>query len=310
MILKKENIAKVAFFAIIAFCLFGVIDSATALALGFIFSIIFKNPFLQASKKGIHYLLKIAVVGLGFGMSIKEAIDASVNGIGLVILSIFITVFLGIFLGKLLKVDKHLSFLVTSGTAICGGSAIAAVSPVIKADSKLITIALAIVFTLNSIALLIFPGLGHFFHLTQEQFGLWAATAIHDTSSVVGAALSYGDEALKIATTLKLSRTLWIIPLSLLAMFLFKSKDEKIKIPYFILGFILAIIINSYTLLPNIISENIVLLSKRMLVLTLFLIGTTLSITEIRKIGVKPLFLALSLWIFISTFSLVYILFI
>ena len=167
--------------------------------------------------------------------------------------------------------------------------------------------ALGTVFLLNSIALLIFPAIGHFLNLTQDQFGLWAAIAIHDTSSVVGAAMSYGDEALRIATTVKLSRTLWIIPLSIFSMFLFKTKGQKIKVPYFILLFILAIMINSYDVLPTIITSNIVLLSKRLLVVTLFLVGSTISIADVKQTGFKPIILAVSLWIFISIFSLVYI---
>ena len=166
---------------------------------------------------------------------------------------------------------------------------------------------MGIVFLLNSIALFVFPAIGHLLHLSQEQFGLWCAIAIHDTSSVVGAALSYGDEALKIATTVKLSRTLWIIPLSILSMFLFKTKEKKIKIPYFILLFVIAIIINSYHIIPVFITTEIVFYAKRILIITLFLVGTTISITDLKATGIKPIVLALSLWIFISIFSLVYI---
>ena len=222
-------------------------------------------------------------------------------------MSIIIIVILGTFLTRVFKIDLKLGHLITSGTAICGGSAIAAVAPVIKADSKTISIALGIVFLLNSIALFIFPPLGHFFNLNQNQFGLWCAVAIHDTSSVVGAALGYGDEALRIATTVKLSRTLWIIPLSILSMFLFKTKGEKIKIPYFIGLFILAIIINSYHILPAFITGNIVLISKRLLVLTLFLIGTTISLKDLKETGYKPILMAVILWFTISIFALFYI---
>ncbi|MEO8773315.1 MAG: putative sulfate exporter family transporter, partial [Gelidibacter sp.] len=246
-------------------------------------------------------------VGLGFGMFIKETLETSKEGFNLTFYSIILTITLGIVLTKILKLDRKLGHLITSGTSICGGSAIAAVAPVIKADSKTISLALGVVFLLNSIALLIFPPIGHFFNLTQDQFGLWAAIAIHDTSSVVGAALSYGDEALRIATTVKLSRTLWIIPLSIFSMFLFKSKGQKIKIPYFIILFILAIIINSYEVLPTAITSNIVLISKRLLLVTLFLVGSTISIKDLKQTGFKPLVLALSLWIFISIFSLIYI---
>ena len=303
----KSNIAKVIFFLLILVALFGFVTSPIALLSGFIFTFIFGNPFLKQTQKTISLLLKVAVVGLGFGMFIKETLETSKEGLSLTFFSIVLTVTLGILLAKALKLDRKLGHLITSGTSICGGSAIAAISPVIKADGKTISLALGVVFLLNSIALLIFPPIGHFFNLTQEQFGLWAAIAIHDTSSVVGAALSYGDEALRIATTVKLARTLWIIPLSIFSIFLFKSKGQKIKIPYFIVLFILAIIINSYDILPTVVTSTIVLISKRLLIVTLFLVGSTISIKDLRQTGFKPIAMALSLWIFISIFSLIYI---
>lgn len=303
----KSNISKVIFFILILAALFGLVSSPIALLLGFIFTFVFNNPFLEQTQKSIQILLKIAVVGLGFGMFIKETFETSKDGFGLTFYSIILTVVLGIVLSKLFKLDRKLGHLITSGTSICGGSAIAAISPVIKADGKTISMALGVVFLLNSIALLIFPSIGHFFHLSQHQFGLWAAIAIHDTSSVVGAAMSYGDDALRIATTVKLSRTLWIIPLSIFSMFLFKTKGQKIKIPYFIALFILAIIINSYEVLPPIINTSIVLISKRLLIVTLFLVGSTISVKDLKETVYKPIVFALSLWVFISIFSLVYI---
>lgn len=303
----KQSISKIIFFALLILSLLGFFTSPIALLLGFIFTLIFKNPFLKESQKAIHILLKVAVVGLGFGMFIKETLETSKDGMALTFYSILLTVSLGILMSKLLKLDRKLGHLITSGTAICGGSAIAAIAPVIKANSKVISLALGIVFLLNSIALFVFPPIGRLLQLTQEQFGLWCAIAIHDTSSVVGAALTYGDEALRIATTVKLSRTLWIIPLSIFSMFLFKTKGEKIKIPYFIVLFIIAIIINSYHILPTIITSNIVMISKRLLLVTLFLVGATISIKDLKETGFKPILLALSLWIFISIFSLIYI---
>ena len=282
-------------------------NSPTALLLGFVFAIIFKNPFKSKSYKAIHILLKVAVVGLGFGMLLKETLATSKQAFSLTFFSIFLTVSMGLLLTKLLKLDKKLGHLITSGTSICGGSAIAAISPVIKANSKTISVALGLVFLLNSIALFVFPAIGHFLQLSQEQFGMWCAIAIHDTSSVVGAALSYGDEALRIATTVKLSRTLWIIPLAILSMFIFKTKGEKISIPYFILLFVVAIFINSYHLIPTEITSEIVFYSKRTLVVTLFLVGSTISIKDLKSTGIKPIVLAVSLWIFISIFSLIYI---
>ncbi|MCB0444669.1 MAG: putative sulfate exporter family transporter, partial [Gelidibacter sp.] len=278
----KANVSKLIFFLITIAALLGIINSPTALLLGFVFALIFSNPFKSYSHKAIHYFLKIAVVGLGFGMLIKETLETSKEGLSLTFFSIMLTVSMGILLTRLLKVDLKLGHLITSGTSICGGSAIAAISPVIKANSKTISIALGIVFLLNSIALFVFPPIGHLLQLDQNQFGLWCAVAIHDTSSVVGAALGYGDEALRIATTVKLSRTLWIIPLSIFSMFRFKTKGEKIKIPYFILLFIAAIIINSYHILPTATTSVIVLISKRLLVLTLFLVGSTISINDLK----------------------------
>lgn len=304
----KITSSKIIYTVIIITLLTGFISSSVALLLGFLFNVFLKNPFKKYEHKSISILLKVSVVGLGFGMFINETIKTGKEGFGLTVSTILITVFLGVFLSKLFKIDHKLGHLITSGTAICGGSAIAAIAPTIRAKGKVISVALGIVFLLNSIALFIFPPLGHFLELTQKQFGLWCAVAIHDTSSVVGAALEYGDEALRIATTVKLSRTLWIIPLAIFSMFFFKTKGEKIKIPYFILLFILAIIINSFHLLPEFFTQFIVVLAKRLLIVTLFLIGMSISIRDIKSIGIKPILLAILLWGFISIFSLLYIL--
>ncbi len=303
----KATASILIYFCIVIVSVMGMVNSATALLLGFVFSLFFRNPFKTNTHKAIQYFLKIAVVGLGFGMFIKETWATGKAGFGLTLYSIVLTVGLGLLMSRILNIDLKLGHLITSGTSICGGSAIAAISPVIKANGKLISMALGIVFLLNSVALLVFPGIGHLLHLSQEQFGLWCAVAIHDTSSVVGAALDYGEEALRIATTVKLSRTLWIIPMSIFSMFLFKSKGEKIKFPYFILLFIIAIVVNSFHVLPSSTTETIVLFSKRLLVLTLFLVGTTISIKDLRATGIKPMLLAIGLWVFISTFSLIYI---
>lgn len=304
----KDIFSKAIFLLIISVALLGFINSPTALLLGFVYTLIFDNSLKKYSQKGIHYLLKISVVGLGFGMFIKETLETSKEGFGLTVYTIFLTVSLGLLLAKVMKLDLKLGHLITSGTAICEGSAIAAISPIIGAKSKSISIALGIVFLLNSIALFVFPAVGHLLNLTETQFGLWSAVAIHDTSSVVGAALSYGDEALRIATTVKLSRTLWIIPLSVFSMFLFKTKGEKMKIPYFIVLFIIAIIINSYHFLPESVTQYIVLIAKRLLIVTLFLVGMNISVTDIKNMGIKPIVLAVALWVFISIFSLFYVL--
>lgn len=309
MPIHKTLVAKVVFIGLILFALSGAINSAMALVLGFIFACFFDNPYVSVSKKATKQLLKIAVIGLGFGISASDAIQANTDSLGLLSCSVVLTIAIGIAMIKVFGIPKILGFLITSGTAICGGSAIAAVSPVVKADSKQISIALAVVFTLNSIALLIFPPIGKWLELTQTQFGIWSAIAIHDTSSVVGAAMSYGDEALKIATTLKLSRTLWIIPLALFASVWFHSKGQKITIPYFIGGFVIAIIINSIGILPPIITDSLVSVAKHLLILTLFLIGSTLSPRDLRVIGVKPLLFAVGLWGLISIGSLLSIMY-
>lgn len=305
----KMTLTKIVFLLISIFVLLGNINSQTALLLGFILTLIFKNPFKNESHKAIHIFLKLSVIGLGFGMFMKETMETSRQGFGLTFFSILLTVSLGLFLTKVYHLDKKLGHLITSGTSICGGSAIAAISAVIKAKNKSISVALGIVFLLNSIALFVFPAIGHFLHLSQAQFGLWCATAIHDTSSVVGASLGYGEEALRIATTVKLSRTLWIIPLSLVSMFIFKTKGEKVKVPYFILLFILAIVINSYHMIPRSITKEVVFYSKRLLILTLFLVGSTISVKDLKSTGLKPILLAVNLWLFISVFSLIYILY-
>lgn len=303
-----KQLYQIIFLAIfITLILLGYISSSSALIIGFILTLFFGNPFSEKTKKITQILLKTSVIGLGFGMSLTNTLQTSKEGFALTTLSIFLTVTLGLVFIKLFNIDKKIGFLITSGTSICGGSAIAAISPVIKANHKTISIAIGIVFFLNAMALFIFPPLGHVLNLTQQQFGIWCAVAIHDTSSVVGAALEYGDEALQIATTVKLARTLWIIPLSFFAMLIFKSDNKKIKIPYFIIGFIIAMLLNSYQLVPENFSFNIVELSKKLLVITLFLVGMNLTIKDLKKSGIKPIIFAVALWIFISIFSLLFI---
>jgi uncharacterized integral membrane protein (TIGR00698 family) len=305
---EKTTLVKVAFIIIMVLCISGYISSPVALVGGFLFSYFLGHPFLTLNSKAVNWLLKIAVVGLGFGMNLKETLNAGKDGFILTIFSISATLILGYFIGKFLKMNRKGSHLISSGTAICGGSAIAAVAPVINASEKDISISLGVIFLLNSIALIVFPPLGHLFGLSQHEFGLWCAIAIHDTSSVVGAAYTFGEEALKVATTVKLARALWIIPLSLLSVFLFKGKGKSIKVPYFIFLFILAIILNSYLNIPTIITGSITSISKSLLVLTLFLIGAGLSVDKIKSAGWKPMILGVSLWVFISIASILAIL--
>lgn len=243
-------------------------------------------------------------MGLGFGMNIQDAMQAGKQGILFTVISILGTLILGALLGWMLKVEKKTSYLVSSGTAICGGSAIAAVAPVIQAEERSMSVALGIVFILNSIALFIFPFLGHQLGLTQHQFGLWCAIAIHDTSSVVGAASKYGAEALQIATTVKLMRALWIIPLALVSAFVFKNKSKKITIPWFIGGYVLAMLAYTYIGLVHEYGHYVVDIAKKGLTVTLFLIGAGLSRKVLQSVGVKPFIQGILVWIAISVTAL------
>lgn len=297
------------FILIIVLCLFSVISPPIALLSGVVMVNVFGNPFVAFNHTAITYLLQFSVIGLGFGMNASNAISAGKEGFLLTIFSIFSTLIVGTFLGKWLKTDRKTSHLISCGTAICGGSAIAAISPVIKSNENQTSIALGVIFILNSIALFVFPFIGHQLDLSQKEFGLWCAIAIHDTSSVVGAANKYGSEALQIATTVKLARALWIIPISLLTAAVFKNKSQKIKIPYFIGLFILAMLFNSYVPATAIVAPFIVDVAKIGLTITLFLIGATLNINTLKAVGVKPLLQGVFLWIFIAGLGLASILY-
>jgi uncharacterized integral membrane protein (TIGR00698 family) len=221
------------------------------------------------------------------------------------IVSVVGVMVLGVVLGRVLKVNPKNAYLISSGTAICGGSAIAAVAPIIDADDNDTSLALATIFILNAIALFVFPPIGHALGLTQQQFGTWAAIAIHDTSSVVGACAAYGEEALAVATTIKLTRALWIFPLALVSVLLFRSKGKRVAIPWFILLFVGAMVVNTYLPLPEWFTTFVVKVARKALCLTLFLIGCGLSVQSIRRVGVKPLILGVLLWIIISLTTLV-----
>jgi uncharacterized integral membrane protein (TIGR00698 family) len=262
------------------------------------------NPFMELSGKAVNWLLKISVVGLGFGMNMFSAFRAGEDSLLFTVASIITTISLGLLIGKYFGIDKKISQLISCGTAICGGSAISAISPIIKADNKQISISIGIVFLLNSIALFIFPPIGHLLELSQHQFGIWSAIAIHDTSSVVGAAEIYGDKALEVATTVKLARALWIIPISLLFAVFSKAGITKVRVPYFIGLFILAIIANTYMPSVRAMSPYIVKVAKTGLTLTLFLIGSGLTFKSLKDVGAKPILLAVFLWVFISISSL------
>ena len=284
-----------------ALCFSPVVSPPIALFLGIIFVNIFGQVF--NADKIIKIVLQVSIVGLGFGINLKQALQAGSEGFLFTVFSITLIVVLGIALGYIFRIDKIITQLISFGTAICGGSAIAAIAPILKADGKQTSVSLGIIFLLNALALFIFPEIGQYFHLSQYQFGIWSAIAIHDTSSVVGAASKYGHEALQTATTVKLARALWIIPISFVLSFLNKS-GGKIKIPYFIGFFVLAILVNSYFPAIKEVTDYVVDFSKSSLKVALFLIGTGLSFQNLKNIGIKPLLLGIILWVVISVISL------
>ena len=280
-----------------------------ALFLGLAFALVFGQPFPGFNKKMSKKLLQYSVVGLGFGMNIEASLASGKEGMLFTIVSVFGTLLIGWLIGrKMLKVDRNTSYLISSGTAICGGSAIAAVGPVIKAKDSEMSVALGTVFILNAIALFLFPAIGKLLGLDEQQFGTWAAIAIHDTSSVVGAGAAYGEEALKVATTIKLTRALWIIPVAFLTSFIFRTKGSKVNIPWFILFFVLAMVANTY-LLCNYPQIGTVVsgISRKCLTITMFFIGASLSPSVLKSVGVKPLVQGVLLWVIISVGSLLFI---
>jgi len=284
------------------------ISAPIALLCGLIFAFIFPNPCPKFNKKTSKYLLQVAVVCLGFNMNLQESLKSGSEGMFFTIVSVVGVMCLGVLIGYWYHINRKTSYLISSGTAICGGSAIAAVGPIVKADENEMAVSLGVIFVLNSIALFIFPPLGHLFDMTQQQFGTWAAIAIHDTSSVVGAGEIFGEEALKTATLIKLTRALWIIPLAIVTMFIFRDKKSKISIPWFIFIFVLAMIVNTYVALPQWFVDAMVWIAKRGMVVTLFCIGASLSMSSIKQVGVKPFLQAVTLWIVISISSLLVVL--
>ena len=280
-----------------------------ALFLGLVFALLCGQAYPKFNKKVSKKLLQYSVVGLGFGMNLHASLASGKEGMMFTIISVVGTMVIGMFIGrKLLKMNRDTSYLISSGTAICGGSAIAAVGPVIKAKDSDMSVALATIFILNAIALFIFPVFGQWLGLSQQEFGTWAAIAIHDTSSVVGAGAAYGEEALQVATTIKLTRALWIIPLALATSFIFKGDGKKVSIPWFILWFIVAILLNTYVLdaVPEL-GKAIAGLARKGLIITMFFIGASLSTDVLKSVGVKPLVQGVLLWLVISVGSLLYI---
>lgn len=295
------------FWLALAVCLTPFISSPTALVIGFLLASLGFVPVEFNLAKVTKKLLAYSIVGLGFGIQFEQALAVTSNGIGLIVATIFGTLVIGWWVAKWIGLNRETGYLISAGTAICGGSAIAAVSPAIKASDEQIGLSLATVFVLNSIALFIFPVIGHALNLDQHTFGTWAAIAIHDTSSVVGAASAYGEEALTTATTLKLARALWIIPVALFSAFLFRSDSKKITIPYFILFYCVAIAVSDALPQFDAIYQGIFDVAKRTLVVCLFLIGCGISVEKLKSAGPKPLMFGVTLWILISTTSLAWL---
>jgi len=299
---------------IIVVIFLGYINAGIALLIGLFLALSVGNPIRHHTQKWAGFLLKASVIGLGFGLNLKALWVTTQQGLGLTVLTIFSALTLGLILGKLLGVRSNLAKLISVGTAICGGSAIAAMAPTINADQEDTAVAISVVFILNGVALYAFPFVGHYLQLTQQQFGLWAALGIHDTSSVVGAASVYGQEALTIATTTKLARALWIIPLVLLASWQMARKqhhavEAKIKLPLFILYFILASAITTFVpFVADHLAPILVYLAKAGLITSLLFMGAGFTRATLRTLSVKPMIQAIILWISLSTGSLLAIL--
>ena len=303
-------IQKLVFILLILLLLFTpLFTSPLALLAGLVVGLMVGNPFPVASAKGSKYILQTAVVGLGFGINLYQVTETGLYGLVYTFASLTLTMALGFALGRTFGITPKLTHLISAGTAICGGSAIAAVAPAIKASAKEISVTLSVVFILNALALFIFPEIGYSLQLTQKQFGTWSAIAIHDTSSVVGAASRYGDEALQLATTLKLTRALWIVPLVLVSGVMFKTESKKVSIPAFILLFIVASVLVTFVPALSAVTPFILFAAKKALLLSLFLIGANLNMATIRSISARPFYQGFILWILVASSSLLVIYF-
>ncbi|WP_456296991.1 putative sulfate exporter family transporter [Vibrio sp. AK197] len=302
-----NNIKFIPFLLALAYCLTPYASSPSALLIGFLLSVTQQVPARIPVTAITKKLLSYSIIGLGFGVPLQQALTVTTDSIGLILISITGTLILGYFMSQWLKLESRTGYLISAGTAICGGSAIAAVAPAINAKDDQMGLALATVFILNSVALFVFPVIGHALGMSQLEFGTWAAVAIHDTSSVVGAASAYGEQALTTATTLKLTRALWIIPVALISAVLFRSHRKKWVLPYFIAFYALAIIVSDQWPQFSTLYQSIFSVSKRALIICLFLIGCGISVEKMRGAGVKPLVLGVGLWVSVSLSSLAWI---
>lgn len=283
-----------------------------ALVVGVVFSLGLGNPFATQTKTWQTWLLQASVVGLGAGTNLGVVARVGARGVGMTLVGLSLTVFLALGLARALKTERTTSLLIGVGTAICGGSAIAAVAPAIGAKSHQTSVALAVVFLLNAAALLTFPAVGHWTHLVPEQFGLWSALAIHDTSSVVGASTLFGPVALAVGTTVKLARALWMIPLTLVLARVWKREAAQVggkpRRPFFILGFVAAAALATYV--PGLEAPGKLVAegARHVLVLTLFLVGASVSRESLKQVGARPLALGVLLWVLVASATLVAIL--
>lgn len=290
------------------------ISPPVALFVGLIFALCFGAPCQKFNKKLSKQLLQASVVGLGFGMNLVQSLKSGAEGMLFTIISVALVMIVGVWLGRRMRIEQKTSYLISSGTAICGGSAIAAVGGVLKANENQMAVSLGVVFILNAIALFVFPPIGRMLGMSDGQFGTWAAIAIHDTSSVVGAGQAYSATACEIATLVKCTRALWIIPLAFFTAYLYRNDASatgktKIAVPWFIVLFVLAMVVNTYT--PESLTstmqpiyQGIAMLAKRMMTVVLFAIGAGLSLKVVRQVGLRPLVLAVVLWIVIGIGSL------
>jgi len=311
--MNKTQVARVLIPIVVAAVLLPQVSAAIALVAGLLIALTVGNPY--ATKSYVHLLLSISVAGLGAGMNLETVARAGIQGFGATFFSIAAVFTLGMFLKHILKVEEQVGILLSVGTAICGGSAIAAVTPVIRAKPQAVSVALGTVFILNALALLIFPSIGHYFEMSEHAFGLWSALAIHDTSSVVGATVAYGPAAAEIGTTVKLARALWIVPVTLLIGYLYKPSlteenpsQAKSKKPWFILWFVIAATIVTWVPSLQPAGQIVEAAARKLLVLTLFFIGLGLSKETIKSVGLKAFFLGFALWLTTSITSLIAIL--
>lgn len=307
---KSVRLGQVLIIAGVIGCLLPSVSSALALAFGIVIALVVGNPFLPTTRKITPRIMAYSIIGLGAGMNLHEVAKVGLHGFSYTLVGIFVAMLVGAWLTRRLKISGDTGLLISVGTSICGGSAIAAVAPAIQAKAEEISVALATVFCLNAVALIVFPPLGHFFGLTEHQFGLWAALGIHDTSSVVGATLQYGSEAVATGTTVKLARALWIVPLVWIIVKMRSRRDSsadkdgkerpKAKRPWFILGFVIMAAVVTYV--PGLEDAGawVATVARRGMILSLFFIGASLTRDTLRRVGARPLILGIMLWIVVG----------